>query len=86
MNSNLGATSLKRRRRSDDPMRLFDTLPPELRVWLSTAALPWSPRSCVKIWRKARREGLSPTQAMARLTQIEQRALQRDSMQIKASL
>ncbi len=78
MTGNLGATRLRRRRRRDDPMRLFDTLPPEQRAWLTTAALPWSPRSCAKIWHNARREGLSPAQTLARLRRSEQRALKRD--------
>lgn len=85
MNGNLGATRLKRRRCRQDPMRVFDTLPPELRVWLTTAMLPWSPRSCARIWQKARREGLSTAQAIARLSQSEQRALQRDHAQIELS-
>lgn len=79
MNGNLGATNLKRRRRQDDPMRLFDTLPPQLRAWLTTAALPWSPRSCARIWYRAQREGLSASQTVARLTRSEARALERDN-------
>lgn len=82
MSGNLGETTLKRRRRSADPMSMFDALPPELRAWLTTASLPWSPWSCAKIWHKARREGLSPSQAIARLTQSERRALERDGLQI----
>lgn len=85
MSGNLGATNLRRRRRRDDPMRMFDTLPTELRTWLTTAALPWSPRSCAKIWHKARREGLSPSQAIARLTQSERNALERDTISRQAS-
>lgn len=82
MSGNLGATRLKRRRRNDDPMRLYDSLPPELRAWLSAAALPWSPRSCAKIWKRARREGLSHAQIIARLDQSERRALGRDGAQM----
>lgn len=82
MSGNLGATRLRRRRRRDDPMRLFDTLPPELRDWMSTAALPWSPRSCARIWHRARREGLSPAQTIDRLSQSEKRALERDNIQV----
>jgi hypothetical protein len=81
MNRNLGNTKLKRRRRSIDPMQAFDTLPPELRAWLSTAARPWSPRSCAKIWKKAKREGLPPAQIVERLKQTETRALRKDIIQ-----
>lgn len=80
MSGNLGATKLKRRRRKADPMQAFDALPPELRSWLSTAARPWSPKSCAKIWQKAQREGLTPTQIVDRLAQNETRALTRDSL------
>ena len=45
-------SSLKRRRRPD-PMRAYDDLPAPLRAWLSTAVLPWSPQSALRIWRKA---------------------------------
>lgn len=44
-------TRLKCRRRSD-PMRDYDALPPELRAWLRQAALPWSPRATLRLWRK----------------------------------
>ncbi|SLN66233.1 hypothetical protein ROA7450_03513 [Roseovarius albus] len=81
MNRNLGATRLKRRRRAGDPMQAYDRLPPELRSWLSTAARPWSPRSCAKIWDKAQRDGLTPVQIVERLAQSETRALTRDSLQ-----
>ena len=84
MNGNLGATYLRKRRRRDDPMRVFDTLPPELRGWLNTAVLPWSPRSCARIWHKARREGLSPSQTIARLRHSEERALERDRIHKQA--
>lgn len=79
MSGNLGATSLKKRRGRGDPMRAFDALPPELRTWLTMAVLPWSPRSCAKIWDRAQSEGLSPTQTIARLAQNERRALENET-------
>ncbi|ESQ13778.1 MAG: hypothetical protein JKP98_25960 [Rhodobacteraceae bacterium] len=45
MARNRGATSLRRKRRSEDPMREFDRLPANLRAWLANAILPWRPRS-----------------------------------------
>ena len=78
MSGNLGATRLKKRRRKGDPMEAFDALPPELRTWLTKAALPWSPRSCAKIWTRAAQEGLAPADRIERLEACELRALERD--------
>ncbi|KJZ19283.1 hypothetical protein TW80_10875 [Loktanella sp. S4079] len=58
-------------------MAAFDRLPPDLRAWLRDAALPWSPRSCLAIWEKARREGLDHRAALARLDAIEKAMLTR---------
>ena len=74
---NLGATPLVKRRASRNPMDEFDALPPELRGWLSRAALPWSPRSSLKIWRRARKEGAAPDAILARLSEVETRQLER---------
>jgi hypothetical protein len=46
---NLGASRLPARRRSMDPMRAYDRLPPDLRAWLADAARPWSPTSCLRL-------------------------------------
>ena len=43
MTRNLGATSLRRTRRSCDPLRRYGAVPAPLRQWLSQAAQPWSP-------------------------------------------
>jgi hypothetical protein len=78
MNGNLGSTALKRRRRATDPMMTYDTLPQPLRRWLAEAALPWSPKSCKRIWEKARRNGLSVDDAIIALTEGERKTLSRD--------
>jgi len=78
MRGNLGATSLRRRTRGRDPMRTYDTLPPELRAWIAQAALPWSPRSCARLWEKARRKGFDARHAYDQLNRAEARALARD--------
>lgn len=75
---NLGATTLRRRRASRDPMREFDSLPPELRQWLRAAALPWSSASCRRIWRKAQRRGETPCDILRALDDAERRTLQKD--------
>jgi hypothetical protein len=78
MTDNLGSTTLKKRRRSADPMMTYDTLPRPLRSWLAGAALPWSPKSCRRIWDRARVNGLSVGDAIAVLTEAERKTLSRD--------
>ena len=78
MRGNLGATTLRRRDRAIEPMQAYDALPRPLRQWLAAAALPWSPVSCKRIWEKARKDGLSPDDALARLVRAEQKTLARD--------
>lgn len=76
--SNLGATQLRKRRRTEDPMRAFDALPPPPCRWLAEAALPWSPASCRRIWRRARAEGASVEAILARLDSAQEKTLDRD--------
>jgi hypothetical protein len=72
-------TALKRRRRAH-PMQRFDRLPPELRCWLHDAALPWSPDSALRLWRRALAECRGDVSAVrARLDRVEARALIRDA-------
>lgn len=78
MSGNLGASSLPRRRRASDPMTAFDSLPPQLRRWLSEAALPWSPASTRRIWAKCLAKGQTPEEALVTLGQAELRTLTRD--------
>ncbi|ASM74503.1 MULTISPECIES: DUF6525 family protein [Roseobacteraceae] len=80
MATNLGKTSLKLRRRNEDPMRAFDALPAPLRFWLSAAAMPWSPASCRKIWRKAQARGEPLEAVLERLDRAEQKTLARDAV------
>ncbi|WP_239521080.1 DUF6525 family protein [Pseudooceanicola aestuarii] len=75
------ATTLKRRRRSADPMATYDSLPPPLRRWLAGATLPWSPRSALRLWRRlARDHGPDAEAILSRLTEIEARTLARDRL------
>lgn len=80
MSANL-ATSLRRRRRAA-PMLRFDRLPPELRLWLAQAALPWSPDSALRLWRRALAETGCPKAAQARLDAAEARLLCRDAPRV----
>jgi len=78
MNGNLGDTTLRRKRRSGDPMAAFDELPAPLRRWLSEAALPWSPASVRRIWSKSLAKGLTPEETLKTLHLAEGRTLARD--------
>ena len=75
---NLGATRLPARRRTVDPMRAYDALPAELRAWVAHAARPWSPASCLRLWRRALAEEGCPARARARLDRAEAAMLARD--------
>lgn len=78
MTQNL-ATSLKRKTRSR-PMDRYDRLPPELRLWLAGAALPWSPCSVRRLWARLAREcGGDPQAIRLRLDMAEARMLARDA-------
>lgn len=78
MNRNLGSTTLRRKKRADDPMRTYDTLPAPVRRWLSQAALPWSPASARRIWARACASGQSTQDALQALSRAEARTLARD--------
>lgn len=72
------ATSLKCRNNLR-PMDRYDRLPPELRRWITTAALPWSASSVLRLWSRLHRETGGDVAAMtARLDQAERRMLDRD--------
>ena len=80
MSRNLGQSTLRRRRRRQDPMTAYDSLPRELRQWLSEAALPWSPRSARRIWKRCSANGLSPEETLAFLARAEAQTLARDAV------
>ncbi|MGR3198194.1 MAG: DUF6525 family protein [Paracoccus sp. (in: a-proteobacteria)] len=74
---NLGQVTQRLRCRAGDPMAAYDALPAPLRLWLSQAALPWSPASCLRIWCKLRAAGAGPDEALAVLDLAETRTLRR---------
>ena len=76
---NRGATRLALRRRRADPMQEYDRLPRALRLWLSNAHRPWSPRSCRAIWQATLAQGGDTQDALDRLDQIEAATMARDS-------
>lgn len=83
---NRGATRLKLRRRSTDPMREYDALPQPLRHWVAQAALPWSPTSCLTIWRRTLNTGGGPDEAITRLNRAEAAMLARNDSAPHAQL
>lgn len=78
MNGNLGQSSLRRKKRSGDPMATYDSLPVPLRQWLSEATLPWSPTSVHRIWQKSQAKGYSPEETLQSLSLAEAQTLARD--------
>ncbi|WP_108838377.1 DUF6525 family protein [Tateyamaria sp. Alg231-49] len=78
MSRNLGSTSLGRKSRTADPMRSYDALPAPLRNWLAQASLPWSSASARRVWNRACAKGLSPDEALSKLSNAEARTLARD--------
>ncbi|TCM76577.1 DUF6525 family protein [Rhodovulum steppense] len=77
--SNRGASALKLRRSSTDPMRDYDRLPRELRAWLAQAARPWSPLSARRAFARALAATGDRMQALAELDRIEVQKIRRDA-------
>ena len=75
-------SSLKRRRRQGERMQEFDRLPAELRQWLSSAILPWRPRSVQSAYQRALKRVGSTDLALAALTQVERRLIAQDARKI----
>jgi len=80
--SNLGRTSLKRRRRNEDAMREFDRLPAELRAWLADAVMPWRPRSVRRAFDRALAATGDRGRALAELDRLEARRVGKDAARV----
>jgi hypothetical protein len=63
-------------------MAEHDRLPPELRRFVIHADLPWSARSVLAVWRKARRAGHDPAQALALLDRAARATLAREASEV----
>lgn len=79
MRGNRGNTSLKLKRRNEDPMREYDRLPAELRSWLAAAVLPWRPHSVRRAFDKALAETGDRGFALSRLNALQGRLVARDA-------
>ncbi|MDO6614955.1 DUF6525 family protein [Pacificibacter sp. 1_MG-2023] len=72
-------SSLKRRVRKGDSMAAYDQLPTELRSWLMHAALPWSPRSVLRSWKKSLQTYNGDIEeAKQHLSRVERQLLKQD--------
>ena len=71
MTQNLGETNLRRRKRVGNSMYEFDHLPKQLRKWMNSAILPWSPVSVRRLWCKSINNGLSYEEALHVLDNAE---------------
>lgn len=79
MRGNRGHSSLKRKRRSEDPMRDYDRLPAPLRVWLAGAVLPWRPRSAQRAFNRAVQRTRDEARAIAELDRLQNRQIAKDA-------
>ncbi|MEM9012425.1 MAG: DUF6525 family protein [Pseudomonadota bacterium] len=82
MPGNRGQTSLKRKRRSEDPMQEFDRLPPELRAWLAEAVLPWRPRSVQRAFDTAFARTRDKADAFQQLDRLQERLVAKDARKV----
>ncbi|MEM0946179.1 MAG: DUF6525 family protein [Pseudomonadota bacterium] len=82
MRGNRGQTSLKRRRRVEDPMRDYDRLPGDLRNWLASAVLPWRPRSVRRAFDKAYARTQNRERAIEELDRMQDRLLAKDAQKV----
>lgn len=82
MAGNRGNTSLKCKPRQEDPMREFDRLPHELRVWIAAADLPWRPKSVRKSYDRALSQTGDREKALAELTSLQNRLVAKDAQKV----
>ncbi|MGR3502651.1 DUF6525 family protein [Pseudaestuariivita sp.] len=79
LSTNTGTTSLKTSPRRGDKMRSFDGLPPDLRRWVASAALPWRAASVKAAYGKALRQTGCPTAALRALDALQDRLIAKDA-------
>lgn len=82
MDGNRGSTTLRRKRRCEDPMQEFDRLPAELRHWLTVAILPWRPRSARRVFERALARTCDKARALEELDRLQQRRVAEDAARI----
>ena len=75
---NLGVTTLRKRRRTSDPMKEFDKMPKLLRDWLNTAALPWAPKSVHRAYHRIYQKNGDAKLALQHLEKLQEQRLSVD--------
>lgn len=63
-------------------MREFDHLPPELRHWVSHAALPWRARTVQAAYDRALAQTGCTTDAIAALDRLQQKLVAKDASRV----
>lgn len=63
-------------------MRAYDSLPTDLRAWLSNAALPWSAHSVQRAFDKAMSRTGNRALAIQELDRLQARLIAKDARQI----
>ena len=76
--SNRGQTSLKCSRRKENAMREYDKLPADLRIWLSTAMLPWRAKSVRRVYDKALARTGDAALALKALDELQRKRVAQD--------
>lgn len=76
---NRGVTTLRTRRCRGNPLAEYDSLPPELRRWMSEATLPWGAQSVRAAYEKALARTGDKTRALRELDAIERRLVAKDA-------
>ena len=82
MAGNRGETSLRSKRRREDPMREYDQLPETLRAWLAAAVLPWRPRSVQRAFDAAYAKTRDTSRALDELDALQARLVAKDAREI----
>ena len=75
-------SSLKRKWRSENPMRDFDRLPPHLRQWLASADLPWRAKSVQRAYDKAVAETGDTEKALRKLDAMQSKRIAQDAARV----
>ena len=79
MPGNRGTTSLRCKRRTEDPMRDFDRLPHDLRRWIATADLPWRPKSVHRSFDRAFAATGDREKALQELDRLQRNLVSKDA-------
>lgn len=82
MRRNRGATTLKTRRHSRNPMGEYDRLSPQLRAWVASAMLPWRAATVQRAYDKALARNGDPERALGELDRIQRQLVAKDALRI----